>query len=245
MQTGKMRYIVTVLLAIASLSQVFPAADGEKEIPEVKTPPKGAQTMWHFYKPTQYLHIEEFNIHVFGTKTVSKWMMRESYTVIRQMVAALKRPEDRKKFSGHQAFLITDADPDLSRIGAVKGHRNTGGKGFSVFNEVLVCAKAVDTIRPKSPPAYRAWDTPVHEFGHAIEHTLGLESRSNKTFSKNVRNYDKKVAREYIAWATQEWYSCDRAGSRGRKGMPKWKYAYMASIFSEDDTWIPSQKPRP
>ena len=108
--------------------------NGTRNVPTIKKPPAGVQTIWLFYKPTQYLQIKELKIHVFGTATVSEWMMRESYALIHNMVTALKRDEDRRKFAGHQAFLITDADPDLTQIGAVPGHRNTGGRGFSLFN---------------------------------------------------------------------------------------------------------------
>jgi hypothetical protein len=216
-----------------------------QSIPRIGKPPAGAQTIWLFYKPTQYLYIDELKIHVFGTATVSEWMMRESYVLIKNMVSALKQPENRQKFAGHQAFLITDSDPDLTKIGSVPGHRNTGGRGFSLFNEVLVCAKAVDTIRPNAKPEYRGWNTPVHEFGHSIEHTLKLEPRSNEVFTKNIPNYNSKVAREYFAWATEQWFASDRAGSQGRKTMPKWKYEYLATIFSDDNEWVPNNSPRP
>lgn len=217
--------------------------DGTRSDPKIEKPPAGVQTIWNFYKPTQYLRIDEFNIHVFGTATVSEWMMRESHALIRNMVAALKRPEDRREFAEHQAFLITDADPDLPR--SVPGHRNTGGRGFSLFNEVLVCAKAVDTIRPNSRPVYRGWDTPVHEFGHAIEHTLKLESRSDELCFENTPDYDPNVAREYFAWATQKWFASDCVDSPGRKALPEWEYDYLATIFSKDNEWVPSQDPRP
>ena len=58
--------------------------------------------------------------------------MRESSEY--NMVEALKSRRDREKFRGHQAFIITDNDPDLTRVGGIAGHRNTGGKG-SLFNE--------------------------------------------------------------------------------------------------------------
>lgn len=189
--------------------------------------------------------MDDLQIHVFGTETVSEWMMQQSFVLIHSMVSALKQPEDRRKFAGHQAFLITDKDPDLTSIGSVAGHRNTGGSGFSLFNEVLVCAKAVDTIRPNAPPEYRGWDTPVHEFGHSIELTLRLEARSDKIFSSNLPNYDPKVAREYFAWATQMWFASDRVPSQGRQAMPRWEYEYMATIFSTDDEWVPCSSPRP
>ena len=240
------RTVAVAAIVIVASAVLLPASEMESKCPlQILQPPKDVQTRFLFYKPTQYLHIKEFNIHVFGTPTVTPWMMRQSHELIRQMVASLKNPEDRRKFSGHQAFLITDADPDLSQIGSVKGHRNTGGKGFSVFNEVLVCAKAVDTIRPNDPPIYRAWDTPVHEFGHAIEQTLGLESRSDSVFKTNCEGYDPKVAREYFAWATEKWFNSGPDGTHGRDSMPDWEYDYLSTIFSKDNDWCPSQKSRP
>lgn len=214
-------------------------------VPEITKPPEGVQTMWPFYKPTKYIHIEKFDIHVLGTETVSDWMMEESSVLIYNMVAGLKNREDQRAFRGHQAFIITDHDPDLSKVGASPGHRNTGGKGFSLFNEAIVCTKAVDTIRPNGAPVYRAWDTPVHEFAHAIEHTLELESKSDQCFKTHVSQYNPKVAREYFSWATQLWYSSDRVPSLGRQSMPEWQYEFLAEIFNESQVWLPSQAPRP
>lgn len=166
--------------------------------------------------------------------------MRESYSLIRNIIAALKNPEDRKKFSGHQAFLITDADPDLSQIGiAKKGHRNTGGSGYSLFNEALVCTSAVDTLYPNLAPAYRAWDTPVHEFGHAIELTLELKPRTAAVFSKEISKHPV-YAGEAFAWTTEAWFD-----SRKRRKMPKAHFEYFATIFSRDNDWFPSRDPRP
>ena len=225
-----------------------PAAFAQQSVADpaliIQSPLKGVQTVWPFYKPTKYLYIKEYNIHVLGTETVSDWMMGESYSMISHVVAALKSPEYRNKFSGHQAFLITDADPDLSIVGSVKGHRNTGSRGKSLFNEALVCTTAVDTIRPNGPPVYRAWEVPIHEFGHSVEHTLQLESQSDAIYSKNVPNYNPKIAREYFAWATEKWFA-SRINSKGREAMPKWEIEYLSSIFSQDDPWVPSQKPRP
>ena len=207
----------------------------------IQAPPEGVHTTWMFYKPVKYLKIEEFNIHVLGTESVSDWMMRESHELIYKMVAALKRPEYRAAFSGHQAILITNADPDLTTVGSVPGHRNTGIRGASLFNEVLVCAEAVDTIRPDHKPEFREWNTPVHEFGHAIEHTLRLEGRSDEMFSRNSPNYNPKMKREYFAWAVENWFASTQHGAT-RKSMPDWQFDYLSTIFSVDNKWVPSCK---
>lgn len=235
--------ITLALLVTVLPSTVFAEQSKDGSALIIKRPPKGVQTDWPFYKPTKYLYIKEYKIHVLGTETVSDWMMCESYSMIRHVVSALKLHNDRKKFSEHQAFLITDADPDLSITGAVKGHRNTGMRGKSLFNEALVCTSAVDTIRPDAHPLYRGWETPIHEFGHAIEHTLQLESRSDAIFSKNVPNYNPKLAREYFSWATEEWFA-SRINSKGREAMPEWEIEYLSSIFSKDDPWRANNKPR-
>lgn len=211
------------------------AANTEALAP-IRTPPFGVQTRWPFYKPTKYLHIKEYDMHILGTVSVTDWMMRESCTLVRNMVSALKRPEDRAQFAGHQTYLITDADPALP--GSRQGHRNTGGKGFSLFNEALVCRAATDTIRPDMKPVFRAWNTPVHEFGHAIEHTLGLEARSDALYKRHAKHYNPDVAREYFAWATQQWFASTRNGS-GRETLPGWHAEYLASIFAVSKRWVP------
>ena len=230
----KIRHVIPLILFIATQQTLATE-------PKIQTPPPGTHTRFTFYNPTQYLHIKKYNIHVMGTRPVSEWMMRESYELIQQLVDSLKNPEDRAKYSGHQAILVTDADPDL---GGIPGHRNTGGRGFSLFNEALVCTTSSDTIRPDAKPIYRAWNTPVHEFGHSIEHTLQLEKRSDEIYSKNARNYNPKVAREYFAWGTQRWFACTENG-RGRDTMPDWEFDYFSSIFSVENKWVPSREPRP
>jgi len=226
----------TAWLSLSLLSTVVLAQpDKETDTSVVHPLPFGVQTMWRFYPAAKYEKIEAYTIHVLGTPSVSDWMMRESCCVISNMVAALKRAEDRGKFSGHQAFLITDADPALP---GTRGHRNTGGHGFSLFNEVLVCAEAVDTLYPDCKPQFRAWDTPVHEFGHAIEETLGLQSNSDTVFSKHVEDYNPKIAREYFAWAVQSWFSSS-SGGPDRNALPTWELEYLSSVFSAENKWKP------
>ena len=233
-------YAFFFLISIAALAASVAQRDEKHMTLVIKPPPKGVQTMWPFYKPTKYLLIKEYTVHVLGTKTVSDWMMRESYSLIRNMIAALKRPEDRKKFSGHQAFLITDADPDLTQIGADKGHRNTGGSGFSLFNEALVCTQAVDTIRPSEAPEYRAWDTPIHEFGHAIELTLDLTSRSAVVFTNEISK-EPVYADEAFAWTTETWFR----SRKERESMPKKQFEFFSAVFSNEYDWFPTRDARP
>ncbi len=188
------------------------------------------------YTPTQYLHIEEFDIHILGTPSVSEWMMREGCEVVENMVRALKAAEDRAKMAGHLAYFITNDDPS---VGYIPGHRNTGGDGFSLFSEELVCATAADTLYPNGAGSYRAWNTPVHEFGHAIEITLGLQARSDAVYSANANDYNSSQRREYIAWGTQEWFASAADPKWTRETMHDWEFEYMATIFDVENAWVP------
>lgn len=207
-----------------------------EELAPIVVPPFGAHNRWPIYNFTQYLYSKKYDVHILGTPGVSEWMMRESQNLVEQLIGALKSPEDRKKFAGHRNYLVTDADPSIP--GAVLGHRNTGGKGLSMFNEMMACATSVDTIRPNAKPAKREWGTPVHEFAHSVEHTLGLEKRSDEVYSKNLKNYDSKVAREYFTWSVQRWFDSLRP-KQTRESMPKWEYDYIASVFDAANNWKP------
>ncbi len=229
----KIQILITFILLFTNLTQA-----GENAA-EITTAPFGAHNRWPIYNFTQYLYIKKYDIHVLGTPDVSEWMMRESQNLVEKIVDALKNPEDRRKFAGHRNFLVTDFDPSIP--GGTKGHRNTGGNGVSMFNEMLACATAVDTLYPDAPPVMRAWNTPVHEFAHAIEFTLGLQKRSDEVYRQHVPNYNPKVAREYFTWSVQRWF--DSSGPKQtRDKMPKWEYNFVASVFDAQNTWKPKCK---
>ena len=236
----KMSQIVAIFSVGIALSLESGTAKPTSSL-AITAPPAGVQTfMADKYVPAKYLRIGKYNIHIIGSPTVSDWFMRETYWVIGNIVAAMKNPADRLKFSGFQAILITNADPDL---GGIPGHRNSGGDGWSVFNEALVCTTAVDTINPDSTPVYRGWDTPVHEFGHSIEATLKLFS---KTMAYHVANgvptTGNDIAESY-AWNMEQWFDVYKTSSRSK--MDAWKQTYFAEVFDTSNTWIPSREPRP
>ena len=193
------------------------------------------------YDVDKYLTIEHLGIEVVATATVDDELMRESCRLIEGMVTAIDDPAERALFVGHQATLITDADPDISTQGGVAGQRNTGGAGFSLFNTDLVCATHADTIN-SNPPTYRAWNTPVHEFGHAIELTLDLRDDSNDVYSANQSGYSAQYAGEYFAWSAQAWFNNTSHGGE-RSDMEDWAYDYFATVFDVDNTWSPECPP--
>jgi hypothetical protein len=209
----------------------------------ITAPPPNVQTKWSdHYVSTKYLKIERYNVHILGSPTVSDWFMRESHEVIGKIIDAMIKPEDRAKFWGFQALLITNADPDLVGRGGVPGHRNSGGNGWSLFCEDVVCVTAVDTIRPNDPPEYRGWIVPLHEFGHAVELTLGLQATTRALRFENNEPLEGAYYFETYAWAVANWFS-ERPVS-ARAGFAPWEYNYLATVFDTTNTWAPSCEPR-
>jgi len=187
----------------------------------------------------KYLYLEKNGVHIMGTAGVSDWMMLKAFVLVEHVIGWMINSSDRSKFAGHQFFIIRDKDPDLRTVGAAaqKGQRNTGSAKYTVINEALVCREAVDTIRPHDPAEYRGFDTPVHEFGHSIEAILGLAARSDRVYKMNIRDYDRKLSREYFSFSVQR-----RFGSAGRaaKSIPGYEQTYLSTIFSSDETWLPT-----
>ena len=196
------------------------------------------------YNYKKYLLIPQYNIHVIGTATVSDWFMRESYWMIYNVMSAM-RPERRAAFSGHQALLVTNVDPDLFSLGLspYRGHRNTGLAGWSMFNEAIVCTNAADTINFNTVAVYRGWETPIHEFGHSIELTLGLRDTTIATYNANGGLTNPLYPGEHFSWAVEKWFSVRPGTSRSQ--LTTWERTYLATVFDQYNTWSPTYAPRP
>jgi hypothetical protein len=236
---------VSQIVAICSVGIVLSLESGTAQTSSslvITSPPVGSQTSWLAtkYPAAKYLKIEKYNIHILGTSTVSDWFMRESYDVLSNIVGAMKNPADRAKFSGFQAILCTNEDPDL---GGTPGHRNSGGAGWSLFNEAIVRVTAVDTIRPYDAAVYRGWETPIHEFGHAVEATLNLFERTKAYHAAYGYPLVGVELDESYAWALQTWFPTASGGVRSnlRIGM----FNYLSEVFDVNNTWKPTFGPRP
>ena len=94
------------------------------------------------------------------------------------------------------------------------------------------------TLRPNGAGSYRAWNTPVHEFGHAIEETLGLHARTANVHSANRDDYKRSI-REYFAWGTQEWFASAADAKWNRDMMNDWEHDYLATVFDVENAWVP------
>ena len=202
---------------------------------DIISPPNGVQSqLVGHYTTTKYIKVADYNIHVFGTDNVSDWTMVHTHEMARNIVGSLLSSVDQQKFSDHHIFVITDNDPS---IGTTLGQRNTGSAKYTVMNQVLVCATAVDTIRPNNAAVYRAWDTPIHEFGHSIHEALDILDTFIALEVANNPNYDENLKNEYFAWAIENWFDANLDGSCGSSTTQSFESGYLATKFSTSNIW--------
>ncbi|WP_144395338.1 hypothetical protein [Pleionea sediminis] len=203
-----------------------------------------------YYKPL-YLQNPSIQLHIYGTAGVSDWMLNNVSYMAQNMINNMRSSSNRSRFNNHHIFVITDNDPDVP-YSSLPGHKNTGTVGFTILNQTIICAEAVDTLYPNLPPTWRAWDTPIHEFGHAIEHTLGLEGQSDSVFRAAESNYNSSVAREYFSWNTEHWFDASLSTNNSgqtlqskRSAMKQGIFQYFNSIFNYNSNWKPTCAGRP
>ena len=232
---------MTQTIAILGVAIALSLESGTAQV--ITSPPTGLNKRYSTtYSYTKYLWLSQYNIHILGTATVSDWFMRESYGMINNMMGAML-PSKRAAFSGFQALMITNFDPDLTFLNSLAGHRNTGNAGWSLFNEALVRTTAKDTLYPNSTAVFRGWETPIHEFGHAIELTLGLGARTTAIYSANNGKDSDAVAAERYAWAVEQWFAVRPGSYRAR--LATWERNYLAEVFDTSNTWQPLYTERP
>ncbi len=198
-----------------------------------------------YYEPIRYLYLPEFKIHIFGTENVSDWTLVGDYKMAQGIVSTITKAEDRKKFENYHVFVITAEDPDVPGA-VIGGHKNTGNASYTVFTQDMVCKAAVDTIRPNEAPAWRAWNTPVHEFGHGVELALGLRNTTVQLYSENP-GFNSEWQAEYFAWGTEAWFdgALKHPQPDFRQEISEFRRNYFASIFNESEIWRPSCEGRP
>ncbi|MFK7996993.1 MAG: discoidin domain-containing protein [Granulosicoccus sp.] len=175
-------------------------------------------------------------IHIYGTGNVHSWMMQQTEEMARGIVSSIRQENQRAKFDNHHIFVITDDDPDVP-FATIPGHKNTGNSRYTVVNQTLICASAVDTIRPNHDPVWRGWDTPIHEFGHSIEFALDLLSASDLVFAA------KTLQREYFPWRVGSWFNADLRYSGvqpSREAMFPTESLYLSTVFDSQDPWQPT-----
>lgn len=218
-----------------------PKRDPESTVSEadVSIPLTGTQTKFiGHYIPIRYLEVVKYNVHIFGTRDVTDWMMIKSHEMIKNILDSLKETSYQDKFKGHELFIITDRDPIVP--GGVPGHRNTGMGAYTIINQDLVCRVAVDTIYPDLDASYRAWDTPVHEFGHSLEIQLDPNRGIIDIYKANDQNYNSSYDYEYFSWAIEKWFNASYAGKYTRSSLSNYIKDYLENFFLEENTWTPN-----
>ena len=234
---------MTQTIAILGVAIALSLESGTAQV--ITSPPTGLNKRYSTtYSYTKYLWLSQYNIHILGTANVSDWFMRESYGMLNNVMGAM-RPEKRAAFSGHQALLITDLDPDLTFLGGggPVGQRNTGSLGWSLFNEALVCTSYTDILYPNSAAVFRGWETPIHEFGHTIELTLNLTGRTLALMKANFAPTVAPYPAETYAWAVEQWFQDTPV--KYRSNLEVWKKNYLAEVFNTSNTWTPVYTQRP
>lgn len=231
-------------MLLSDCSKIKPSSCKNSDTPasvsatDIQSPPSGLQSYYNgTYTPTKYLKVSanDATLHLFGTSGVSDWMMIQSHEMLKNIVNAISEKKNRTLFNGFQAYVITNSDPVIPN--GVSGQRNTGGRYSMVMNEVLVCATAVDTIRPNNAAEYRSWDTPIHEFGHSIQFALDLENFMEELESKNNSSYQSSLKQEYFPFAIQNWFDHQLKGNCGTDSLPEYEKALFTSIFNSKDVW--------
>lgn len=211
---------------------------------DITTPPAGANTQYAgTYDFTKYLINSKYQVHIFGTSGVHDWTMVKINELVTRIIDSIKNEPSRMIFKDHEVLVITDDDPEVPF--AYPGMRNGGGHKVTIMNQELICQTAVDTINPTGAPAYREWDTPVHEFGHSVELQLDIRNQTVEFHRQNDPNYVSVSDGEYFASATQSWFSSDYTYHRTRDSIAAFERAYMGTIYAEEVVWVPSCSGRP
>jgi len=218
--------------------------------PSSKTHPSGSsekEILNDYYSSASYqlatLNEPPIKLHIHGTANVTEWVMNGTARMATNILASLRNPEDIMKFDNHNIYVITDNDPDIPNAKDV-GHKNTGNAKYTIINQALICATAIDTLYPNLLPAWRAWDTPIHELGHSIEFALNLQEKSDSIYSTTT-DYNINASREYFAWQTEQWFDADLSFHgdvllEKRLALSSEKFDYFSSIFDASDNWRPS-----
>lgn len=198
------------------------------------------------YDPVKYLYVEEFDMHILATEGVTDWTVLGAREMAVNMVRSIQAQSDRDKFKNHHFFVITEEDPDVP--GAIRtGHKNTGNAQYTVFTQDNICSIHAGSFNPTATPVWRAWNTPVHEFGHAIELALGKRNTTISTYEANTTWAVNSNGAEFFAWGMQAWFNANisKEGDDYRESLPAYQQEYYGSIFDISDVWTPSCEGKP
>ena len=182
------------------------------------------------YKPSKL--IEHNGLYFFGTTGVDNRKLVGMATVFSKIVDSIN-PSYRYRFDGHYFFLISNQDPEIP--GSYPGHRNTGMDGFVLMLQEMICEDvAYDPMRPTLPLYDNRWKTPVHEFGHSVELTLGIQEMTDQLYL----SMGQSPHSENYAWMLEPWFG---------QGfyLEEWKKAFLAEVFNEQKKFHASCKDIP
>ncbi len=207
-------------------------------------------TVAYHYDVEKYVLVEDFDIHIFGTGGVSDWVMLGAHEMAFNVVDSMLDEQDQDEMAGSYILILSEDDPSIPN--AAPGLKNAGSYEWMVMAEELVCATAADTLYADVEPKWRAWNTPLHEFGHLVEFRLGLGQDMKDIYDGRIAEslqFAGGMPGEIFAWTTQAWFNDTLERSDGfRSNLQEQDYLasqYFSTIFDEENDWKPSCDGRP
>lgn len=192
-----------------------------------------------------------------ATNTSSEWAMLNAHLIHNNMMNALSSANQVKmtnylsgqgvlkatvltsKFDANEATAAYPLFAEIFNLEWIKLYRGGAGNdpsrniSFTWFTEEMMWKEGVFN-RPGGT-AYREFEQAVHEFAHTIDVACGLNTRQVPQAGGSA---------EWYPWQVQYWFnSAQSAGAernRAYLAQTPASYNYVASVFREENTWLPS-----
>jgi hypothetical protein len=158
------------------------------------------------------------DIRVYGSATTSLSALANVAVIYREMTSRLRPEYPASKFDGFRAFVtnretqaqlaalteIAEFAPDSTGPNSKIQLQGSASHRKLWISEQMICKRGV-VSRGASDTETRTFDQVVHEFGHSIHITFGLEPRITRNYTKNE---DKAFpALERFPWSIQHYFS--------------------------------------
>lgn len=133
------------------------------------------------------------SVYVYGENGVNSWFLDNTAKVITNMIGSMKSGFNASKLNNYEFFLVNKiVDACCTSYNSI------------IVDTPIICSTIQGT--------YRSWDTPIHEFGHAINMRSGTEQEQINA-CQNYGNvappkqgeYDYRM--ECVAWASEFWFN--------------------------------------
>ena len=195
--------------------------------------------LFDHYKPDKYMlmRLPDINICVFMTKYVGQNLVWQLCDFITGIFNSIKKTH-RCIFDKFQVYFISSDDLDVLNASS-PGQKNAGGAGFLIINIDTICAYRMEPNYITDQPVHRLWDIPLHEFGLAVEMTLGISDEVAEYYERHIEKFNHDKSPHYFAWSTEKWFGNYLGFIYSRGRMAKWEYEYLCEYYEEDYEYVP------